>query len=168
MSKIQRIVLAGGCFWGVQEYFKRLKGVATTTVGYVNGNIKNPTYEDLKKMKATHAEACEIYYDKEQISLSTLLNHMFRFIDPLSVNKQGGDKGIQYRTGIYYQDQNDKEEIDEFIKKQEEKYNQKLAVEVQVEDGYYLAEEYHQDYLAKNPHGYCHVNMNLISEDEKK
>ena len=164
----KRILLGSGCFWGVEEYFKRLNGVINTSVGYANGNFKNPTYEDLKKHIATHAEACEIIYDDEVISLEKLLEHMFRFIDPFAVNKQGGDVGIQYRTGVYYKTLEDKEVILSFMHKKEKYYNRKLAVEVEEEREYYLAEEYHQDYLTKNPYGYCHVNMNLIKEDEKK
>lgn len=164
----KRIVIAGGCFWGVQEYYKRLKGVIKTTVGYVNGNITNPTYEDLKMMRATHAEACEIYYEDSIISLEKILTHMFRFIDSFSVNRQGGDIGLQYRTGIYYKTEEDLAIIKSFLNKMEQKYQRPLAVEVEVEKGYYLAEAYHQDYLTKNPHGYCHVNLNLIADDEKK
>ena len=164
----KRIVIAGGCFWGVEEYYKRLKGINKTTVGYVNGNIKNPTYEDLKNMRATHAEACEIYYNPEVISLEKILIHMFRFIDPFSVNRQGGDIGIQYRTGIYYQDEKDLAVVNKFLQQVEAKYNRKVAVEVELEREYYIAEDYHQDYLTKNPNGYCHVNMDLINADELK
>lgn len=164
----KRILLGGGCFWGVEEYFKRLKGVKTTSVGYANGNFANPKYEDLKNHVATHVEACEIIYDDEVISLEKILEHMFRFIDPFSVNKQGGDIGIQYRTGVYYKDEKDKKIILDFMAKKEKEYNKKIAVEVEEEREYYLAEDYHQDYLTKNPYGYCHVNLNLIREDEKK
>lgn len=164
----KRIVIAGGCFWGVQEYYKRLKGVYKTTVGYVNGNINNPSYEDLLNMRATHAEACEIYYNPDEISLEKILIHMFRFIDPFSINRQGGDVGKQYRTGIYYQEEADLLVINAFLTQVEKKYNRKVAVEVEKEEGYYIAESYHQDYLTKNPHGYCHVNMSLINEDELK
>lgn len=168
MSTIKRIVLAGGCFWGVQEYFNRLKGVVTTTVGYVNGNMENPKYEDLIQKRATHAEAVEIYYDVDVITLSTLLEHMFRFIDPTSLNRQGGDVGLQYRTGVYYQEDSDKEEAIAFLKRKQAEYDKMIVVEVVKEVGYFLAEEYHQDYLKKNPTGYCHVNLNLIKKDEKK
>ncbi|MFA5542365.1 MAG: peptide-methionine (S)-S-oxide reductase MsrA [Bacilli bacterium] len=164
----KRIVIGGGCFWGVEEYFKRLKGVTKTTVGYANGNMENPTYQDLISHKANHVEACELYYDDSIISLKTILSHMFRFIDPFSINKQGGDIGVQYRTGVYYQDDEDKTIAEDFMNEMSKKYNRKVAVEVQKEKHYYLAEEYHQDYLQKNPTGYCHVNMNLIKEDEKK
>lgn len=167
-TSLKRIVLAGGCFWGVEAYYKQLKGVKKTTVGYANGNINNPSYEDLKAKRATHSEACEIYYNPDQISLDIILEHMFRFIDPTSVNKQGNDIGIQYRTGIYYTNTKDKKIIEEFISKKQKLYGKKIAIEVEEEKGYYLAEEYHQDYLDKNPTGYCHINMNLINDSEKK
>ncbi len=164
----KRIVIGGGCFWGVEEYFKRLKGVIKTSVGYANGNTQNPTYQDLINHRANHVEACEIYYDDETITLETILKHMFRFIDPFSVNKQGGDIGVQYRTGVYYLNDEDKLVATLFMDKMSKHYGKKVAVEVEKEKHYYLAEEYHQDYLEKNPKGYCHVNMNLINDDEKK
>lgn len=166
MSK--RIVIAGGCFWGVEAYYKRLKGVLKTTVGYANGNIENPSYEDLKANIATHSEACEIYYNPKVISLEQILEHMFRFIDPTSLNKQGNDVGIQYRTGIYYRDEEDRKIIENFIREKQKEYDKKIVVEVEKEQNYYLAEEYHQDYLDKNKGGYCHVDLNLIKDEEKK
>lgn len=165
---MKRIVLAGGCFWGVQGYYKKLKGIVNTNVGYTNGNITNPTYQDLKNGKATHAEAIEIFYDETLISLEKILEHMFRFIDPTSLNKQGGDIGIQYRSGIYYRDPSDKLVIDNFINKMNVLFKNKVVVEVMEEKGFYLAEEYHQDYLDINPNGYCHVDFSLIKEEEKK
>lgn len=165
---MKRIVLAGGCFWGVEAYFKRLKGVLKTSVGYVNGNTENPTYEDLKKHRATHAEACEIYYDETVMPLEKLLTYFFRIIDPTSLNRQGMDIGLQYRTGIYYKDEEDLKIIQEFIAKTKNNYNRPILVEIQKENGYYLAEEYHQDYLDKNPQGYCHVNLNDIPIEDKK
>lgn len=165
---MKRIVLAGGCFWGVEAYYKKLKGIINTNVGYTNGNIDFPTYEDLKYGRATHAEAVEIYYDEEVISLEKILEHLFRFIDPTSLNRQGADEGIQYRTGIYYRSDDDKQIIDKFINEMNQKYNNKVVVEVEKEAGFFLAEEYHQDYLDIHPNGYCHVNFNLIKDDEKK
>lgn len=165
---MKRIVIAGGCFWGVEAYYKKLKGIINTNAGYVNGNIASPSYEDLLAGKATHAEAVEIYYDESLISLVKILEHMFRFIEPTSLNRQGGDFGIQYRTGIYYENLDDKEVIDKFILEMNLKYNNKVAVDVKKEQGFYLAEDYHQDYLDKNPYGYCHVDLSLIKKDEKK
>lgn len=165
---MKRIVLAGGCFWGVEAYYKRLKGVIKTNVGYANGNISNPTYELLINKVATHAEAVEIYYDEKVISLEKILEHLFRFIDPTSLNQQGGDIGIQYRTGVYYQTEEDKIIIQEFIDERQKQYHKLICVEVLKEDNFYLAEDYHQDYLDKNPYGYCHVNLNLIKSNEAK
>ena len=165
---MKRIVIAGGCFWGVEGYYKRLKGVLDTNVGYTNGNFENPTYEDLKHHFATHAEAVEIYYDEKLITLKQILNHMFRFIDPTSLNRQGGDIGIQYRTGIYYQTEEDKKIIKQFLDEKNILLKGRLAVEMTEEQGFYLAEDYHQDYLDHNPNGYCHVDFGLIRADEKK
>lgn len=167
-KKMKRIVLAGGCFWGVEAYFKKLKGVLDTNVGYTNGNKANPSYVELKNHTATHAEAVEIFYDEKLISLEKILEHMFRFIDPTSLNKQGGDIGIQYRTGVYYKDEEDRKIIEKFIQDKNKQYNNQIVVEIVPELGFYLAEDYHQDYLDKNPHGYCHVDFSIIHEDEKK
>lgn len=164
----KRIIIAGGCFWGVEGYFKQLKGVKKTSVGYVNGNIANPTYEDVCSGRANHAEGCEIIFDDNIISLSIILEHMFRFINPISINRQGGDIGIQYRTGVYFENIKDEKIIKQFIAFQQKKYTEKIAVEVEKIRNYYLAEDYHQDYLTKNPSGYCHVDFSLINEDEKK
>lgn len=165
---MKRIVLAGGCFWGVEAYFKSLKGVLKTSVGYTNGNIAQPTYQDLKSQLATHAEACEVIYDENIITLEKLLEHLFRFIDPTALNRQGNDFGLQYRTGIYYNDDQDKKVIDAFLKQMQKYYKKAIVVEGLREQGYFLAEEYHQNYLDVNPTGYCHVNLNLIRESEKK
>jgi methionine-S-sulfoxide reductase len=165
---MKRIVIAGGCFWGVEAYYKKLKGIGETNCGYANGNIKNPRYEDLKYKRATHVEAVELFYDPKLINLNKILEHLFRMIDPTSLNKQGGDEGIQYRTGIYYQDENDRKISEEFIKQEQKKYSKKIMVEILKEYEFYNAEDYHQDYLDKNPNGYCHVNMGLIKPDEKK
>jgi methionine-S-sulfoxide reductase len=165
---MKRIVLAGGCFWGVEGYYKQLKGILDTNVGYTNGNFANPSYEDLKHHVATHAEAVEIFYDETQISLEKILEHMFRFINPTSINRQGGDIGIQYRTGVYYKSPEDKAIIAAFLQQKNEQYHGKVAVELVEEKGFYLAEEYHQDYLEHNPNGYCHVNFGLIRPEEKK
>lgn len=165
---MKRIILAGGCFWGVEAYFKLLKGVLRTKVGYANGNFENPTYEDLIRHKATHAEAVAITYEETVIKLETLLEHLFRFIDPTSVDKQGNDLGHQYRSGIYYRDDKDLEVINAFLESKKPLYKKPLAIEVERELQFFNAETYHQDYLDKNPHGYCHVNLNLVRPEEKK
>ena len=114
---MKKIILAGGCFWGVEAYFKRLKGVLSTRVGYTDGFTMNPTYEEVCAQNTNHVEACEIYYDEQVISLERLLEHLFKIIDPTSLNKQGGDVGVQYRTGIYYDDEALRPVIERFIQK---------------------------------------------------
>ena len=165
---MKRIVIAGGCFWGVEAYYKQLKGVISTCVGYANGNTANPKYEDLKHHVATHSEAVEIVYDEKTITLSQLLGHMFRFIEPTSHNRQGGDIGVQYRTGVYYQSEEDQKIIEDFIAEKQKLYHDPIAVEVLPERNFYRAEEYHQDYLGKNPGGYCHIDLSAIKPGEKK
>ena len=163
MEKI--IYFAGGCFWGVQEYYSRLKGVISTISGYANGNKMNPTYQEVKSGHYKHVETVKITYDDEIISLEKLLEHFLRFVDPYSINKQGEDEGIQYRSGIYYLDPNEKEIITSYFAKVLEP---NYKIEVLPLLNFYPAEEYHQDYLKKNINGYCHINLNLIKEDERK
>ncbi|MCK9537150.1 MAG: peptide-methionine (S)-S-oxide reductase MsrA [Bacilli bacterium] len=163
---MKRIVIAAGCFWGVEAYFKRLKGVIATKVGYVNGNMENPKYEDLLNKKATHAEACAILYDDDILTFKTILEHMFRIIEPTSINRQGNDIGVQYRTGIYYVSDEDRIIAEGFIAEKQKNYQNNITVEVAPETGFYPAENYHQDYLDKNPDGYCHIDLNLLGTDE--
>ena len=159
---MQTIYLAGGCFWGVQKYFDQFDGVLTTEVGYANGPEEAPSYRDVCNSSG-HAETVKIEYDPEVISLTELLGYYFMVVDPLSVNKQGNDCGIQYRTGIYYTDENQLPEIKDVYKEQEEKAGAKLAVEMEPLKNFYSAEEYHQKYLDKNPGGYCHIPGKMFS-----
>jgi len=162
------IIFAGGCFWGVQEYFSRLKGVELTKCLYIDGNTRNPRYEDLKNKVATHAEAVLIKYNNEIISLDNLLKHFLYIVDPFSINKQGEDEGIQYRSAIYYQSMSEKEYITDYLKKYfSHKFND-VKIELKKRNQFYLAENYHQDYLKKNSSGYCHVSFDTISDDEKR
>src|SRR5690554_199881 len=107
----KRLILAGGCFWGVEAYYQKLKGIVTTNVGYANGNIENPTYEQVCSGVATHAEVVEVIYNSNEITLEKVLEHFFRMINPFSLNKQGNDIGIQYRSGLYYENNDDKKII---------------------------------------------------------
>ena len=159
------IYLAGGCFWGVERYYQLLKGLVSTEVGYANGNKANPKYEELKNGTATHAETLKLIYDDEIISLEKVLEHFLRFVDPYSIDQQGHDIGHQYRSGVYYIDKEDRERIIKYFSNILSK-DYKIEVLPLVE--FYKAEEYHQNYLLKNPQGYCHVNLGLISEKEKK
>ena len=161
----KEIYIAGGCFWGVQEYFSRLKGVIITTSGYANGKTKNPTYLEVKSQMTGHAETVKIIYDDSLISLEKLLEHYLRFVDPYSENKQGEDEGSQYRTGVYYINKEDKDIIKAYFDKN---LKSNYKIEISPLQHFYDAEEYHQDYLKKNPTGYCHINLNLIKDNEKK
>ncbi len=159
---IKEIYLAGGCFWGVEGYFSQLEGVIETKVGYSNGQTQDTNY---KLIKATdHAEVIYLKYDDEVLPLIDVLRHYFRIIDPISINKQGGDVGRQYRTGIYYVDENTSKIVKTFISELQEKYSKKIAVEVEQVNNYIDAEEYHQKYLEKNPTGYCHVDLSLAKK----
>jgi len=165
---MKKIVLAGGCFWGVEAYYQRLKGVEKTRVGYANGKFPNPTYEQVKTGETNFVEAVEIYYDENIISFRTILEHLFRFIDPTSLNRQGGDIGTQYRTGIYYEDEESHQEALKFIQEKQAEYDKPIVVEVKSLENFYEAEEYHQKYLDKNPYGYCHVDLSLLKPWERK
>lgn len=168
LTATNEIYLAGGCFWGLEEYMSRIDGVVDATVGYANGTTENPTYEEVCYSGTGHAETVHVKYDSNVISLGEILEYFFRVVDPTSVNKQGNDKGTQYRSGIYYTDEADLLVIEQAIKKQDASYSDPIATEVLPLNGYYLAEEYHQDYLKKNPNGYCHIDVSLADEPLKK
>ena len=157
----KEIYLAGGCFWGVEGYFRRIAGVVETDTGYANGTTDTTNYQQIHG--TDHAETVKIRYNTGVVALEELLEHYFRIIDPLSVNKQGNDVGRQYRTGIYYTDKKDVPVIQAFLKRMQAKYARPIAVETAPLRNFVLAEEYHQDYLEKNPNGYCHINLNLAS-----
>lgn len=150
------IYLAGGCFWGTQKFFDQFAGVTKTEVGYANGPDSKPSYEDVCRSSG-HAETVLIEYDDERISLTELLHYYFMVIDPLAVNRQGHDIGIQYRTGIYYTGSDDLPAIQAAVDEVEKQVGMPLAVEVMPLQNFFSAEEYHQKYLDKNPGGYCHI-----------
>ncbi len=162
---MKTIYLAGGCFWGVERYFSLVKGVVDTKVGYANGTKDNPRYEDLKHGLDDASETVKIDYDEKIVSLEKLLELYLRVINPYSVNKQGDDEGVQYRTGIYYIDNNDKQVILNYL-------SSVGLVDHRIEilplKKFFDAEEYHQKYLEKNPTGYCHINFAVLKENEKK
>ncbi len=162
---MKTIYLAGGCFWGVQKYIDQFDGVLHTEVGYANGPDKAPSYEEVCRSSG-HAETVKVDYDENVISLTELLKFFFLIIDPLSVNRQGNDIGIQYRTGIYYTSDDQIAEAEAVYKKEEEKAGAKLAVEFEPLKNFFSAEEYHQKYLEKNPLGYCHIPRAMFSITE--
>ncbi len=155
---MKTIYLAGGCFWGAEKYLSLVPGVQSTNVGYANGTTEHPSYEDVKYRHSGHAETVRVEYDPKALTLSRLLAKYFEAIDPVSVNQQGGDIGEQYRTGIYYTDEEDLPVIEEACRQVAKTYDRPLAVEVKPLQQYFEAEEYHQKYLEKNPEGYCHID----------
>ncbi|MBP5250145.1 MAG: peptide-methionine (S)-S-oxide reductase MsrA [Lachnospiraceae bacterium] len=164
---LSTIYLAGGCFWGMQKFFDQFDGVVRTEVGYANGPDKAPTYKDVCN-DSGHAETVRVDYDSTKVSLTKLLEFYFMVIDPLSVNKQGEDEGIQYRTGIYYTNEAQLPEIEEMYRREEEKAGAKLTVELKPLGNFFSAEENHQKYLDKNPTGYCHIPKKYFEIGKKQ
>ncbi|HHZ14222.1 MAG: peptide-methionine (S)-S-oxide reductase MsrA [Caldicoprobacterales bacterium] len=156
---MKEIVLAGGCFWGVEEYMSRIPGVIDTKVGYANGTLAHPSYEDVCTGATGHAEACYVRYDEDRISLKELLDKYWSVIDPTIRDRQGNDIGRQYRTGIYYIDEEDLSTIVDSFNREQIKYTRPIVTEIEPLSCFYDAEEYHQSYLKKNPNGYCHIKL---------
>lgn len=158
------IYLAGGCFWGVEAFMKQLPGIYDTEVGYANGITEEPTYQQVCTGTTGHAETVKISYDQSKITAEEVLKGYFKIIDPTLENRQGNDFGAQYRTGIYYLNDDDKIIIDQVIEDQQTHYSKPIVTEVKPLENYYPAEEYHQDYLDKNPNGYCHIDLSKAGE----
>lgn len=163
-TKLKTIYLAGGCFWGIEAYMEKIYGIANAESGYANGNSENPSYEDVLYKNTGHAETVKVDYDPEKISLEKILNYYLLVVDPTSLNKQGNDRGTQYRTGVYFTDENERKIIEDRLKKEQKKYKDKIVVEVSKIENFFKAEEYHQDYLKKNPNGYCHIDLSKANE----
>lgn len=160
---MKEIYLAGGCFWGTEHYFKQIHGVLKTEVGFANGHTANPTYQEVYTDKTGYAETVHIVYDEQEASLEFLLNMFFKAIDPISLNKQGHDEGTRYRTGVYYTDEASQLPIiNKVFAEQQALLSAPIAVERLPLQNFYTAEEYHQDYLDKNPDGYCHLPTSLF------
>jgi peptide-methionine (S)-S-oxide reductase/peptide methionine sulfoxide reductase msrA/msrB len=163
-SNLKEIYLAGGCFWGTEKYLANINGIVQTDVGYANGNTENPTYKEVCHNNTGHAETVRVYYDPKIVRLEFVLNLYYDVIDPTSVNRQGGDTGTQYRTGIYYVDEQDLPVIQASIKELQTHHEKPIAIEVVPLRNYYIAEEYHQKYLDKNPNGYCHIHREKFDQ----
>ena len=161
---MKTIYLAGGCFWGVGEYFSRILGVLQVTVGYANGHTKTPTYEEVCRKNTGHAETVELRYDPNRVSLETLICQYFKIIDPTAVDRQGNDRGRQYRTGIYYTEEAERAFISAMLQEEQKKHQAPIAVECLPLENFYPAEEYHQEYLKKNPDGYCHISFESLKD----
>jgi len=164
----KQIYFAGGCFWGTEAYFSLLKGVIDTECGYANGTTENPSYEEVCYSNTGYAETVLVEYDPSVISIEKLLTEFFKTMDPTTLNRQGNDVGSQYRSGIYYVDEADASTIQNYVSNKQKEYSVPIVTEVSPLLNFYPAEEYHQNYLEKNPGGYCHVNLNLILEEDKK
>ena len=158
----KEIYLAAGCFWGAEHYLKQIRGVTSTEAGYANGNISHPTYREVYTDSTGYAETVRVVYDPDVLGLERLLQIYFQAIDPVSLNRQGGDEGTRYRTGIYYSDSADLPAIRKVYERVAGEIKAPLAVEVKPLKNFYRAEEYHQDYLDKNPQGYCHISPALM------
>lgn len=159
---MKTIYFAGGCFWGTEHYMSQFDGVVETAVGYANGSVADPAYEEVYTDQTGHAECVKVVYDDKMISLATLCRLFFRSIDPLLLNRQGGDIGTRYRTGIYWNDTDDQAVVEEVYAEIQRKYNEPLVVEKSPLKCFYSAEEYHQKYLVKNPEGYCHLSLSTL------
>lgn len=158
---MKEIYLAGGCFWGVEEYMSRIDGVVSTAVGYANGTKENPTYQEVCTGITGHTETTYVKFDENIVTLKDLLNRFWKIIDPTILNRQGPDIGNQYRTGIYYIDESHIDTINKTLEEQQAKYDKPIVTEIMALKCFYEAEEYHQDYLKKNPGGYCHINLDI-------
>ena len=155
---LKTIYVAGGCFWGLEKYIGLVNGVVDTEVGYANGAKASATYGD----GSGYAEAVKVVYDPTVAPLPFLLGLFYDAIDPTSVNRQGNDLGTEYRTGIYYTDPADGAVIKQSLARLQKKYTEPIAVESGPLTNYTRAEDYHQDYLKKNPGGYCHIAQKLF------
>ena len=161
------IYLAGGCFWGTEHFFKQIEGVVETEVGFANGNTENPTYKEVYTDQTGFEETVHVKYNPDVVSLSFLLQMFFKAIDPTSLNKQGHDEGTRYRTGVYYTNAEDLQIIEKAFSEEQKKYQQTMVVEKLPLQNFFTAEEYHQDYLDKNPDGYCHLPLALFEFAKK-
>ncbi len=157
----KEIYFAGGCFWGLEKYLSNIKGVKKCVSGYANGTTDNPSYQDVCKGDYNFRETVKVIYD--DVSLETLIHAFFKVIDTSLVNRQGNDIGVQYQSGIYYIDEYSKQIIDKVVNI-EKKRHEKFFVEIKPLENFYEAEEYHQNYLDKNPNGYCHIDFKMFKE----
>ena len=160
--KTKVIYLAGGCFWGTEHFLSLIPGVLKTEVGYANSLIDNPSYRLVCTGSTQAVETVKVTYDPERVSLSFILDLFYKTIDPTSINRQGNDQGTQYRTGIYFIDEDDKAIVQKSLLDLQNEYSKPIQIEYGRIKNFFPAEEYHQDYLLKNPGGYCHINPSLF------
>ncbi len=155
-ANIEKIALAGGCFWCIESAYSEMEGIIKAVSGYTDGKIKDPNYEQVCSGKTGHAEAVLLYFNKDKISLDKILDVFFKIHDPTQVDGQGADIGTQYRSGIYYTNDMQKAMVQKFISEKQKDFDQRIVTEVKQLKEFYPAEEYHQNYYKKNPNsGYC-------------
>lgn len=159
---MSEIYLAGGCFWGTEQYLASIRGVRSTTVGYANGFTEHPTYEAVCSGNTGHAETVRVEYDPGQLSLPFLLELYYNAVDPAALNRQGADVGRQYRTGIYYTDEADRPVIEASLARLRDRCQRPVVIEAGPLQNFSPAEEYHQKYLEKHPGGYCHIEKETM------
>lgn len=165
---MQIIYLAGGCFWGVEEYFSRIPGVVDAVSGYANGQTTNPTYRQVCTGKTGFAETVKVTFNPADVSLQILIKQFLKIINPYSFNRQGNDVGSQYRSGIFYNNEEEYKIIEKVLSEEQKALGGKpFAIQVEPIKNFYQAEDYHQDYLKKNPNGYCHINFDSLKELQK-
>lgn len=164
----ETVYFAAGCFWGSQAYFDKIDGVLETQVGYANGILENPTYEQVCSGATGCAEVVKLVFDNKIINLYQLLTHLFRIIDPTLYNRQGNDVGKQYRSGVYTTSASQNKIVEDFFNIVRVNYDKDILTENLPLENYYPAEEYHQKYLEKNPGGYCHVDLSILDEDQNQ
>lgn len=162
LDELKEIYLAGGCFWGVEKYMSKIEGVNDVISGYANGKTENTSYEEIAI--TDHAETVKVLYNPKKISLDKLLKYYFRIINPTSINRQGNDIGRQYRTGIYYVNNEDEKIAQNALAELQKKVEGKVVVELEKLNNFIVAEEYHQNYLDKHPNGYCHIDISLADD----
>lgn len=150
----EKAVFSGGCFWGMEEFFRKLPGVNETRVGYTGGTAKNPTYKQVSTGKTGHAESVEIQFDPSKVSYEKLVSLFFKMHDPTTLNRQGNDEGTQYRSAIFYQSSAQKKTAESFLEKAQKAWGKKITTEIHDAMPFYAAEEEHQKYLVKHPGGY--------------
>ena len=171
-SKLAKATFAGGCFWCTEAVFERMVGVEDVVSGYIGGHIKNPTYQMVLTKRTGHAEACEIFYDPTVTNYEQLLAVFFKTHDPTSLNKQGADEGPQYRSAIFYQDEEEKKRAEKYIAKLNEsgEFRRPIVTTLEKATEFYVAEEYHQDYYRRNPNaGYCrYVVKNKVRKFQRE
>lgn len=154
---------AAGCFWGVQYYFDQVPGVTNTVVGYTGGHTQNPTYEDVLTHTTGHAEAVMLEFDPQEVSYETLVRQFFRMHDPTQLNRQGPDVGDNYRSAIFYHDDEQRETVERIVEELQSSFDQPIVTQIVSASEFYEAEEYHQKFTEKTGRGMCHIEYAPIS-----